>query len=88
MPLHDDERSVPASPDEKRSTGTFPDEISRAEDDGVSTGFDPKTGQRTKRGVVIAAGLLLVSFCIVMVLRLVHAHSVAKAGEMAYSASE
>ena len=87
MPPHDDERSVPASPDEKRSTGTFPDEISRAEDDGVSTGFDPKTGQRTKRGVVIAAGLLLVSFCIVMVLRLVHAHSVAKAGEMAYSAA-
>jgi RND family efflux transporter MFP subunit len=30
--------------------------------------------------------LLLVSFCIVMVLRLVHAHSVAKAGEIAYSA--
>jgi RND family efflux transporter MFP subunit len=57
-----------------------------SEQDSVSTAFDPKTGERTKRGVVIAAGLLLVSFCIVMVLRLVHAHSVAKAGEIAYSA--
>jgi RND family efflux transporter MFP subunit len=62
------------------------DEENTLQQDSVSTAFDPKTGERTKRGVVIAAGLLLVSFCIVMVLRLVHAHSVAKAGEIAYSA--
>jgi RND family efflux transporter MFP subunit len=62
-----------------------PDQASRAERDEVSTSFDPKTGQRTKRGVGIAAAVLLACFLVVVVLRFFHAHGVAKAGETAYS---
>jgi RND family efflux transporter MFP subunit len=77
MPSHDPENSP--------SHGQYPDEISRREHGAVSTRFDPNTGQRTKRGVVIAAGILLAGLLIVAVLRFFHAHGVATAGETAYS---
>jgi RND family efflux transporter MFP subunit len=51
----------------------------------VSTSFSPQTGRRTKRGVAIAIMALTVVFVIVIILRLVHSHSVARAGETAYS---
>ena len=76
MPSHDPENSP--------SHGQYPDEISRREHEAVSTGFDPNTGQRVKRGVVIAAGILLAGLLIVVVLRFFHAHGVATAGETAY----
>ncbi|MGO9945804.1 MAG: efflux RND transporter periplasmic adaptor subunit [Steroidobacteraceae bacterium] len=77
MPSHDPENSP--------SHGQYPDEISRREHEAVSTNFDPNTGQRIKRGVVIAAGILLAGLLIVVVLRFFHAHGVATAGETAYS---
>ncbi|MGC1524302.1 MAG: biotin/lipoyl-binding protein, partial [Steroidobacteraceae bacterium] len=66
--------------------GTFPDQVSRAEHDEVSTSFDPHTGERVKKGVGIAAAVLLICCIAVTAMRLFHAHAVAKAGEIAYSA--
>ena len=66
--------------------GKYPDDISRSEDTEVSTSFDPETGRRAKTGVRMAAICLLAGFAIVMVVRYFHAHGVAKAGEIAYSA--
>jgi RND family efflux transporter MFP subunit len=51
----------------------------------VSTTFSPQTGRRTKRGVTFAVMALTVVFVVVVILRLVHSHSVARAGETAYS---
>jgi len=71
------------------SHGRFPDQVSRAEGhaggDEVSTRFSPETGRRTKRGVGIGVIVLAVCFVIVTIARLVHSHSVARAGETAYS---
>jgi RND family efflux transporter MFP subunit len=72
---------------ENRSHGQFPDEISRAEHEQVSTEFAPDTGRRTKFGVVVAGAILLVCFVVVVVLRLVHAHGVAAAGRTAFAAA-
>jgi RND family efflux transporter MFP subunit len=69
-----------------RSLGEYPDRVSRDEGDAVSTGFSAQTGRRTKRGAAIGIMALAVLFVIVCVVRLMHSHSVAKAGEMAYSA--
>jgi RND family efflux transporter MFP subunit len=63
----------------------FPDEVARTETHQVATSFDPETGRRTKTAAAIAAGSLLLCFVIVIVVRYVHAHSVATAGETAYS---
>jgi RND family efflux transporter MFP subunit len=68
-----------------RSHSEFPDEVARAELDVVSTRFDADTGRRTKKGVLIAAAALGVCFLLVSVLRMIHAHSIADAGEAAYS---
>jgi RND family efflux transporter MFP subunit len=51
----------------------------------VSTTFSPQTGRRTKRGVAFAVMALTVVFVVVVILRLEHSHSVARAGETAYS---
>jgi RND family efflux transporter MFP subunit len=51
----------------------------------VSTAFSPDTGRKTKRGIVIAAVVLLLCFVVVSVVRYFHAHGVAEAGEAAYS---
>jgi RND family efflux transporter MFP subunit len=55
------------------------------EDDSVSTSFAPDTGRRAKKSVVIAAAVLIVACVLVGVLRYFHAHSVASAGEIAFS---
>jgi hypothetical protein len=47
--------------------------------------FPPQTARRTKRGGVIGVIVLAVCFVIVTIARLMHAHSVARAGETAYS---
>jgi RND family efflux transporter MFP subunit len=51
----------------------------------VSTAFSPDTGRKTKRGIVIAAVVLVLCFVLVSVVRYFHAHGVAEAGEAAYS---
>jgi len=51
----------------------------------VSISFSPQTGKRTKRGVAIAIMALTVVFVVVTILRLLHSHSVARAGQTAYS---
>jgi RND family efflux transporter MFP subunit len=86
MQSHDPEQpadSARLSDDPAR--GRFPDEVSRAEHNEVSTGFDPQTGRRVKAGVGVAAAVLLVCCAAVIVIRLFHVHAVAKAGETAYS---
>ncbi len=69
--------------------GQYPDQVSRDEGrsagEEVSTGFSPHTARRTKRGVGIAVVVLVVCFVIVSIVRMMHAHSVARAGEAAYS---
>jgi len=72
---------------ENPAQGQFPDDVSRAEHDPVSTQFAPETGRRTKFGAAVAGAVLLVCFVVVMVLRLIHAHGVAKAGETAFAAA-
>lgn len=61
-------------------------ETSQAEHDVVSTAFAADTGRKTKRGVGIAAALLVLCFVIVSVVRYVHARGVTNAGEAAYAA--
>jgi RND family efflux transporter MFP subunit len=67
--------------------GKFPDDVSRAEHDQVSTHFAPDTGRRTQFTAAVAGAILLVCFVVVMVLRLIHAHGVARAGETAFAAA-
>lgn len=64
----------------------FPDEISRTESATVSTAFDADTARRTKKGAGIAGAILLGCFLVVLVVRILHANAVAKAGEAAFSA--
>jgi RND family efflux transporter MFP subunit len=52
-----------------RHKSHLPDEISRSEDDPVSTQFDPQTGNRVKRGVAAAGAILLLCFVIVSIVR-------------------
>jgi RND family efflux transporter MFP subunit len=86
MQSHDPEHpETPAPLSEDPSHSKYPDTVSRAEHDQVSTHFSAETGRRTKRGVGYAAALLLLCFLVVIVLRYFHAHAVAKAGETAYS---
>jgi RND family efflux transporter MFP subunit len=70
-----------------RSRGEYPDQVSRNEGDGVSTGFSPQTGRRTKRGVASGIAALAVLFVVVCIVRFAHSHSVAKASDVAYSAA-
>ncbi len=70
---------------EQPHRGSFPDESSRAETDPVSLGYTPQTAQRIRRGVLIAGAALGSAFLLVSVLRLLHAHAVAHAGEAAFS---
>jgi RND family efflux transporter MFP subunit len=87
MQSHDSEHpQTPPPLSEESSHSQYPDNVSRTEDDEVSTSFSPQTGQRTKRAVGITATCLLIGFVAVILVRLFHAHAVAKAGETAYSA--
>jgi RND family efflux transporter MFP subunit len=86
MQPHDQEHSASQSPlSHDPSHSRYPDEVSRTERDEVSTRFDPETGRRIKTGVGIAAAFLSACVVVVIVVRLFHAHAVAKAGETAYS---
>jgi RND family efflux transporter MFP subunit len=78
MQPHDPE--TPAAPAE------LPDDTSRTEGGGCSTEFQPGTGRTLKIGAGIAAGILLFCFCVVMVIRLVDAHTLRKGADAAYSA--
>jgi len=64
----------------------LPDDTSRTEAGAVSTAFQPGTGRTIKIGAGVAAGILLFCFCVVMVLRLVDAHTLKKGADAAYSA--
>ncbi len=66
--------------------GKYPDDVSRSENDTVSTSFDPQTGRRVKKWVRVAAAVLLVCFVAVAAARFFQAHAVAKAAEEAYAA--
>jgi RND family efflux transporter MFP subunit len=89
MQPHDpeDHATPPLSP--HPADGQYPDRVSRnegrAEAEEVSTRFSPQTGRRTKRGVGIGVIVLAVCFVIVTIARFLHAHSVARSGETAYS---
>jgi RND family efflux transporter MFP subunit len=74
------------SPHESPSHGKYPDDVSRAEHDEVSTSFAAGTGRRMKRAVGFAAAFLLTCFVAVILVRYFHAHAVATAGETAYAA--
>ena len=65
----------------------LPDDTSRTEDGAVSTDIHPGTGRALKLGAGIAAGVLTFSFCVVMLIRLVEAHSLKKGADAAYSAA-
>jgi RND family efflux transporter MFP subunit len=86
MQSHDPEHSAtPPLMSEQPSHSEYPDHVSRTEQGEVSTSFAPETGRRAKTGVGIAAAFLLLCFLVVIVLRYFHAHTVARAGETAYS---
>ena len=65
----------------------LPDDTSRTESGAVSTEFKTGTGRNLKIGAGIAAGILLFCFCVVMVIRLVEAHSLRKGADAAYAAA-
>ena len=71
------------------SHGPYPDQISRdegrAEGNEVATTFSPHTGPRTKRAVIVAVIVLSVCLVFVTILRLLHSHSIDRAGEAVYS---
>ncbi len=88
MQPHDSEDHATPPMNQQPSHGQFPDQVARDESgdsDRVATTFSPQTGRKTRRGVVIAAIVLAVCCLIVTVARLLHSHSVAQAGETAYS---
>src|SRR5579863_807060 len=86
MQPHDPEPLQSNSSEESSTPVELPDDTSRTEAGLVSIEFQPGTGRTLKVGAGIAAGILLFCFCVVMVLRLVEAHSLRKGADAAYSA--
>jgi RND family efflux transporter MFP subunit len=87
MQPHDPEHpAVPPGKRDDRSRSEYPDLVSMAEHDIVSTEFSAETGRRTQRGVGVAAAILVLCFVVVSIVRYVHARGVANSGEAAYSA--
>jgi RND family efflux transporter MFP subunit len=83
-------------PDAKRPPGTrddqapelvFPDDVARSEHDDAQVSFDPDTGRRLKRAVVIALVALLVGFLAVRGLRFVHDRGIATASQRSHAAA-
>jgi RND family efflux transporter MFP subunit len=64
----------------------LPDDVSRTEQGLVSTDFDPDTGRRMKKGMVVAAAVLLLGFVSIRVVRFLDERGVARAAETAYAA--
>jgi RND family efflux transporter MFP subunit len=85
MQPHEPEDTPPPTPAAAVRHDELPDDISRTEHDRVSTEFDPDTGRRVKKGVLIAAAVLVLGFLVVGLIRLIHEHFVAEAGDAAYS---
>ena len=88
MQLPDPSKVVPSGELAARSHGQYPDQVSRdeaADELMVSTGFTEGAAKRTKRGTGIGVMALGVLFAVVCVARYLHAHSIAQAGEAAYS---
>jgi RND family efflux transporter MFP subunit len=74
--------------DSGKSQAEFPDDISRTEEaHAVSTAYAPDTERQIKRAVKIAILVLVAGFLIVSAMRFLHARSVARGGELAYSAA-
>jgi RND family efflux transporter MFP subunit len=65
---------------------TVPDQVSRGEQGGVSTHFEPDTGRRLKKGVIIVVAVLLAGFILVRVVRFFDERAVAHAAEAAAAA--
>jgi RND family efflux transporter MFP subunit len=65
----------------------LPDDTSRTEGGPVSIEYHPGTGRVLKIGTGLAAGALLFSFCVVMLIHLVDAHALKKEAAAAYSAA-
>jgi RND family efflux transporter MFP subunit len=65
----------------------LPDDTSRTEGGAVSTAFQPGTGRTLKTGAGIAAAILVLCFCVVMLIRLVEAHSLRKGADAAYASA-
>ena len=87
MQPHDPELLPPNShPDESSPPAELPDDTSRTEAGRCSVEFEPGTGRTLKLGAGIAGGILVFCFCVVMVLRLVEAHTLRKGADAAYSA--
>ncbi len=55
----------------------IPDDTSRRESGAVSTAFEPDTGRRVKKVVIVAGVVLIVGFIAVRIDRYFHAHAVA-----------
>ena len=88
MRPHDSEDHATPPMNQQASHGQFPDQVARDEGSDnaqVATTFSPQTGRKTRRGVVIAASVLALCCLVVTVARLLHSHSVAQAGETAFS---
>jgi RND family efflux transporter MFP subunit len=85
MQPHDPEHSEQPLLSEQPSHSVYPDDVSRTENAAVPTNFAPTTARRTKTGVVVAAVFLSLCFLVVIVIRYLHAHAIATAGENAYS---
>ncbi len=86
MQSHDPHSPKSPEPTENgQSRGEYPDQVSRAEHDSVSSSFNSDTGRRTKRGVLITIAVLGVFFVLITVIRMMHAHDVANASETTYS---
>jgi RND family efflux transporter MFP subunit len=87
QPPEKDSDSPPAtSSNQDHASESAPDDVSLSEQRGVSTSFDPGTGRRVKRAVIIACIVLLIGFLAVRVDRFFDERSVARAGEVAYTA--
>jgi RND family efflux transporter MFP subunit len=79
MPPHDPEDEAPAP-------GEIPDDVSRSENEPVSTEFSADTADRVKKAAIIAAAVLLCGFVLVLVIRFFHAAGLARAAQLASSA--
>ncbi len=77
-PVHSTEGPAPES---------LPDDVSRTEQGTVSTDFEPGTGRRIKKAVIVAAAVLLLGFVVVRVVRFIDERSVAGAAKSAYAAA-
>ncbi len=88
MQPHDPQRPSPPLPSSgPEAPESLPDDVSRTEQGAVPTGFEPGTGRRVKKVVIVAAAVLLMGFVVVRVVRFFDERSVARAAKTAYAAA-